>query len=99
MLGLRDAALALLAQNEDTANALKAAKVNYPGMAVAAVVIPDTTLTLNTPLGMPSSTYHAPLTVQEVAKRGEVAAAPACGDGKPAKLRPSGFYSCYGWDR
>ncbi len=24
---------------------------------------------------------------------------PFCSDGKPAKLRPSGFYSCYGYDR
>lgn len=35
-LGLRDAALALLAQNEDTARALKAAKVSYPVEAAAA---------------------------------------------------------------
>ena len=25
--------------------------------------------------------------------------APTCGDGKPAKLRPAGYYSCWGWDR
>lgn len=34
-LGLRDAALALLAQNEDTAKALRAAKVSYPVEAAA----------------------------------------------------------------
>jgi hypothetical protein len=79
VLGYPGAALALMAQNEDTAKALKAAGVKVPTQ-VAEVVAP-----------VPVATAPAPAPVVATASKPEN---PACGDGKPATITPSGFYSC-----
>lgn len=82
-LGLRDAALALLAQNEETAKALRVAKVSYPGQ----VAVTDAPVAAKVPAPAPAPT--------QISSRPEASPSlPTCGDGRPAALTASGFYSC-----
>lgn len=84
-LGQNAAALALIAQNDNVAKALLAAGVVIPGQKKAeapAVVAP-------TSAGSPAVVKPA------VATEPGTKELPYCGDGKPAVLKTSGFYSCW----
>lgn len=82
--GYHDAAVRLLMNNEDVKAAMGADGQKLS--LVQPVAVPDTTLKLTTPLGNPT-TYAAPLTASEAAKRTETES--ACGKGMV--VTPSGF--------
>lgn len=95
-LGQNQAALEYLAAtNPKIADALKRAGVKLASLEVASVDITVPALALQTPLGQ-----AAPVAAPKIEKHDETTpAVPFCGDGKPAKLRANGFYSCWGYDR
>ena len=83
--GYKDAAVRLLMNNDDVKAAMGAEGAKLSGLPV----VPDTKLTLSTPLGT-----EAPKA--EVVKAAEVNPnTPVCNAGKPARLNSWGIYTCY----